>query len=199
MSRLISAAKSAYYIANIAGERIRPHDVQIIHELLPKPESRLPSCSSLQQLANTFSKFFHDEIRTIQEKWTSDQVPGYVPSTDVIVSTVETRLGVLPPASLEDIAQLVRMSPTKTCPLDPLLTWLLKDHIIKIMNLSLATRVVKRNGGFHCRLCHYANSFCQQHWSHVWHPPVYETGCSGCSDCRYYHLHRIHNNRDSLT
>lgn len=63
--------------------------------------------------------------------------------------TVETTLITLPPSSVEEIQLLVGKSSSKACPLDPLPTWLLKEHlgpllpaITRIINLSLETGVV---------------------------------------------------------
>lgn len=148
VSRLISSAKSVYYTEKI-DECASDYKglYKVINQLLPKPELRLPCGESAQELANSFSQFFRDKITAIQETLVLPANCAYVPP--VVTSVVQKSLNSFTPASTKEVHRLIQRSPTKSCSLDPLPTWLLKDciepllpTITTIINMSMATGVV---------------------------------------------------------
>ncbi|KAI0238454.1 hypothetical protein LSAT2_010826 [Lamellibrachia satsuma] len=111
-------------------------------------EASLPNAGSLEQLASRFSEFFQDKVRLIQENLTLKADPNYVPP-DESPGTVDDKLSICLPAMEDEVRQLVNKSPSKSCSLDPVPTWFLKEHldclltsITNIVNLSMSTGIV---------------------------------------------------------
>ena len=146
VNQLISSAKSTYYTAKIT-EAASDHKqlYNVVNALLIKPEGSLPDGGSLEQLANSFSAFFQDKVRLIQENLTLNADPNYVPP-DENPCTVDDKLSIFLPATEDEVSRLVNKSPSKSCALDPVPTWFLKDHLDcllpNIVNLSMSTGIV---------------------------------------------------------
>jgi hypothetical protein len=109
--------------------------------LLPKPVLRLPVHSSLTELFERFSDFFVSKIVKIREDL--DAAVGlWVPEVRVpFVAFVS-----FAPVSAHDMVSLIMNCPTKSSPLDPLPTFVLKEclstlapWIADFVNLSLNT------------------------------------------------------------
>ena len=101
----------------------------------------------MDQLANTFIAFFQDKVRLIQENLTFKADPNYVPGENP--DAVDDKLGFLVPATEGEVRRLINNSPSISCSLDPVPTWLLKQYltcllptITNIVNLSVSTGIV---------------------------------------------------------
>ncbi len=102
----------------------------------------LPPHSSESALANEFAEFFSNKIQTIRCVLDSgDPIPL---SVQVVDKPCLQRLSQFTPVTEKDVQELIRKSPTKSCGLDPLPTWLLKkccDELVpiitQIINMSL--------------------------------------------------------------
>ena len=149
VNQLISSAKSTYYTAKIT-EAASDHKqlYNVVNALLIKPEAILPDGGSLEQLANRFSASFQDKVRLIQENLTLKADPNYVPP-DESPGTVDNKLSIFLPATEDEVRRLINKSPSKSCALDPVPTWFLKEHldcllpsITNIVNLSMSTGIV---------------------------------------------------------
>ena len=129
VNQLISSAKSTYYAAKIT-EAASDHKqlYNVVNALLIKPQASLPDGGSLEQLANRFSAFFQDKVRLIQENLTLKADPNYVPP-DESPGTVDDKLSIFLPATEDEMRRLVNKGPSKSCALDPVLTWFLKEHL----------------------------------------------------------------------
>ena len=149
VNQLISSAKSTYYTAKIT-EAASDHKqlYNVVNALLIKPEASLPDGGSLEQLANRFSALFQDKVVLIQENLTLKADPNYVPP-DGSPCTVDNKLSIFLPATEDEVRRLINKSPSKSCALDPVPTWFLKEHldcllpsITNIVNLSMSTGIV---------------------------------------------------------
>ena len=110
-----------------------------------KKEAILPKHTSDADLAEAYSHFFMIKIETIRQA---------IPGSSGSPNDLETRfsgdeLSILAPATEGEIEFLIRSSPSKSCSLDPLPTWLLKkvsphltSVIMEIINKSLETSTV---------------------------------------------------------
>jgi hypothetical protein len=102
----------------------------VVDEILGKrKERKLPPHSSLKDLSNSFSSFFHTKIASIRQKLDTEvtdieqKYPSVLPVEDPAPGCNITTLRKL---TTDDIQKLVLKSPSKSCMLDPLPTWLLK-------------------------------------------------------------------------
>jgi len=114
--------------------------------LLPSSYTPLPTCDSFNVLAEQFSDFFSETISTIRCEFTPS-VSNINFYTDVESQTC--LLNAFEPATETEIGILLMSSPVKSCELDPIPTWLLRDcaHDIipvltTIVNMSLRTGVM---------------------------------------------------------
>ena len=143
----------------------------------------LPLHQSEKSLANKFASFFHQKIKRICDMFTAS-------------STVVTPPMCIPPnlprfnkVSENEVLKIIKNSPTKSCLLDPVPTFLLKDcveillpSITKLVNLSLAEGVFPqkfrrqlslaslRKHHFQLKICKIIDQYqdyvsCQNWWS----------------------------------
>ena len=103
----------------------------------------LPSHTSDLQLASDFSDFFTSKVSTIRESLNHEDMPSFVPPLD---DDATATLHSFTPTTIEEIVRIIKLSPNKSCELDPLPTWLLKlcvqelaPIIAAIVNKSLET------------------------------------------------------------
>ena len=116
---------------------------QIMNSILHgKTSPKLPEHENGEELANRFANFFQNKILTIRENFQSgqsavtDDNPVVCSSTWVEFHKVDQR----------ELSRLVSKSPSKSCILDPIPTWMVKiltDSLIpafsNIINKSLST------------------------------------------------------------
>ena len=101
---------------------------RLINKLLHrKGDPIVPTSSSDEDLAESFSSYFFDKILRIR----NDLEPYVRQSADNHDSTSsgESHLTDFSPVSIEEVRKLIMDSPSKSCDLDPLPTWLLKAHV----------------------------------------------------------------------
>jgi hypothetical protein len=99
----------------------------------------MPNSSiSSSDLANHFGNFFNNKIERIREE--IDAVPTVACISHNI--SINCTMSSFQRISEEDLKKVIMKCPTKSCDLDPLPTWLMKDHISTIMPI----------------LCHIVNS-----------------------------------------
>ena len=100
----------------------------------------MPNDLSPNQLAQEFSDFFVNKIENIRNGINShSQQTGNVEvslSDDQLVNCLDH----LEPATEEEVREIIRKSPNKSCELDPLPTWLLKECLDEL--LPLITNIV---------------------------------------------------------
>ncbi len=118
-----------------------------VNSLLHKETQEiLPEHTSKSELANRFSSFFSTKIEKIRKELEQGE-PTHDSAPDTCFSG--ERLAAFEPTTLKEVLNLISISPSKSCDLDPLPTWLLKANmnvvapaVVQIFNSSLATSEV---------------------------------------------------------
>ena len=145
---ILRSSKSKYFSERISECGDQRSLFRVTEELLHlKGKPKLPSHTDKAQLADRFNSFFSDKIKAIRETLdgadsvsvsTHTDSPRGIPVMDSFSSLTE-----------EDIVLMIKKAPTKSCALDPIPTWLLKQHIstlapviTKMVNMSLEQGVV---------------------------------------------------------
>ena len=108
-------------------------------------ETVLPLHTSKRNLANDFSAFFYNKILTIRSEL---GLPGLYKCIECSTTTSfsGTPLSTFMDATEIEIRNIIKLSPAKSCELDPLPSWLLKECIAElvptitdIVNMSYVT------------------------------------------------------------
>jgi hypothetical protein len=135
----IEGAKVSYYkdkLQNASNKEV----FQTVNALLNKNTRPLPSCKSTKELSDQFANFFHDKVAKIRRTLDSDS-DGTMSSR--FADPTNHTLSEFHLLSNDDVRYLVSGSTTKTCQLDSLPTWLLKQHIDTI--LPSLTHIINRS------------------------------------------------------
>ena len=110
----------------------------------------LPKHDSLSALLQRFNEFFVQIIVTIRQNMDQEDstLSPSVPVGETVSSVTVPDLSIFTPATMQEVEKLITRSPAKSCGLDPVPTWLLKQHaeclvpiITSIVNMSLADGV----------------------------------------------------------
>lgn len=107
--------------------------------LKPNATKQLPTTSSDQQLANDFADFFSDKVEKIRTSLAAMQkdLEAQTPGKPLSCELSEFRL-----VSAGDVKSIIKQSPTKSCSLDSIPTWLLKDSVILDVLLPWVTAYI---------------------------------------------------------
>jgi len=147
VNTLIDKAKSNFFECKIAECPDQKTLFKVVDDMLHrKGKELLPNCDSTEELVEKFSNFFHNKIAALRAELDSN-TECY--SAENSTTTCEAMLSEFHPVTSDDIEKLITKMPKKSCPLDPIPTWLLaefKDEIAPIIatiiNKSLATGTV---------------------------------------------------------
>jgi hypothetical protein len=122
---------------------------RIVKQLLGKDNQlKLPSHNSVEELLEQFSGYFTSKIHTIRSNLDKDVVTDDRPSSVLPLpgNVSSVQLQNYEKLTIDEIKKVIRKSPTKSCSLDPIPTWLLKEEIeiispiiTSIVNMSLQT------------------------------------------------------------
>ena len=145
-NRLANRDKTVYYRKLISDNS---HDYKNLwrelHKVLHRSRSTtLPTCESSKPLADHFATFCSDKIMKIRESFSSSDSCNMVhPPFDPPTLTVFTQV------TQDEIGKIISKSPTKSCLLDSLSTFLIKEcidillpSITKLVNCSLREGLV---------------------------------------------------------
>ena len=112
-------------------------------------ETVLPLHTCKINLANDFSAFFYNKILTIRSEL---GLPGLYKCGSMTTSFSGTLLSTFMDATEIEIRNIIKLSPAKSCELDPLPTWLLKECIAElvptitdIVNMSLRDSLMPKS------------------------------------------------------
>ena len=112
-------------------------------------ETVLPLHTCKRNLANDFSAFFYNKILTIRSEL---GLPGLYKCGSMTTSFSGTPLSTFMDATEIEIRNIIKLSPAKSCELDPLPTWLLKECIAElvptitdIVNMSLRDSLMPKS------------------------------------------------------
>ena len=151
VSNMIDNARSTHYneqiITNSSDQKAL---YQVVDKLMHrKSEPMLPSHDSLEDLANKFADFFADKIVRIRSDL--DVLRTNVENTEHHASSEapDHLLTDFKSVSEDEVYKIIKSSPTKSCALDPIPTWILKECIgpllpviTQIVNLSLSSNIM---------------------------------------------------------
>ena len=105
---------------------------QCLDELLHKSKvTALPTNVPTDELPDKFCDFFLDKIEKIQTIFTTNE-------DDCLQDSVVGHLTDFSPATSEEIRKIILKSPTKSCSLDPIPTFLLKDCLDELLPIITA-------------------------------------------------------------
>ena len=109
-------------------------------ELLHKSKvTALPTNVPTEELPDKFCKFFLDKIEKIQNIFTMRE------DECLRNSSPQHHLHEFDPATSEEIRKITLKSPTKSCTLDPIPTFLLKDCLDEVLPIITAIRNAMRS------------------------------------------------------
>ena len=94
----------------------------------------LPSHNDPNILANEFSEYFYDNVMKIRDDITIDLSKG--PPSETRYSG--DKLTTLQPLTIDEVKHLIESSATKSCELDPIRTWLVKECMLELLPLITA-------------------------------------------------------------
>ena len=149
VNELINTTKTQFY-----SDKIQEHgkDQKALYRIANKLLSRqgeptYPSHDSVEDLCNRFAQFFVDKIAKIRQNLTSlESETDEQGIANINNPEIKSALASLQPASEEEVRKIIMQSPSKTCDLDPIPTWLVKDCIdellpviTQVVNISLST------------------------------------------------------------
>ena len=140
-NRLANKDKGSYYANLITANSEDPKKLwQSLRKVLHRTsETVLPAHSSEKSLADTFASFFTNKISKIRDTFSAsgsfNDTPDYVPPA----------FNTFKPVTEDEVRKCINESPTKSCLLDPIPTFLLMDcldillpSITKLVNYSLS-------------------------------------------------------------
>nr|XP_002739487.1 PREDICTED: RNA-directed DNA polymerase from mobile element jockey-like [Saccoglossus kowalevskii] len=152
--KLIQNAKSKYYSDII---EVNAHNqkalFQLSSNLTTDKTSPLPTHSSLHQLTESFSEFFTNKITNIRHGLDLD---GQGDNNRVIYTSNATctseQLSSFQPTTTQELKKIIKESPSKSCCLDPIPTYLFKKvqsqiipWVMCLINLSFQQGLVPAN------------------------------------------------------
>ena len=122
---IINRDKAEYYSTIISDNSHDPKKLwhTLRHVLDKGQEMTLPPHQSEKSLANKFASFFHQKIKRIRDMFTA--------SLTVVIPPMSTppNLPRFNEVSENKVLKIIKNSPTKSCLLDPVPTFLLKDYV----------------------------------------------------------------------
>lgn len=138
---MIQEAKSDVYKDKL--ESASPRDMfRVVNGLIACQDKTLPSRASEKALAEECSRFFNQKVATIRAGLdASDCV--YIATPDT-VTRVDCQLSSFTAVTDSSLRKIIKQSPSKSCQLDPVPTWLVKDSAV--IEAMLPTLVSAVNG-----------------------------------------------------
>jgi hypothetical protein len=154
VNSMLHKAKANYYIGLVKSQSDNPKQLwSTINSLSGNAKSKdLPEHDNLPSLVNSFNLFFAGKISQIRANITMNDLPVNANSLNQLRSEVSytAAMSVFQEMKESDIKSLIKCSPSKSCCLDPIPTYLLQScetivsPLTKLMNLSLKTGVVPK-------------------------------------------------------
>ena len=143
---MIKQAKERIYADRIQQSSGPKEMFQIVNKVLGRGRIlNLPDHDSLSNPLERFNGYSIDKIATIRQSLEHSASEVQIARPEDTPTATES-LTAFQPASQKEVLKAIRRLATKSCPIDPLPTWMLKQHIgtlppaiTKIVNLSMAT------------------------------------------------------------
>ena len=151
VAKQLYADKAEYYSVQIANCQ---NDSKMLHKItdsliISHHQQRLPTDNSNEHLANTFADFFETKIDNIRNNFNSiDTTNGE--------AIRETTFSNLRPTTTDEVKQLIFTMNNKSCNLDPIPAWLLKDCIHELLPMITAIANLSLTSGIFPDRCRQA-------------------------------------------
>ena len=125
-------AKTSYFTKKVEESKDNPKALfRLTRNMMGNSgETILPLHTCKRNLANDFSAFFYNKILTIRSEL---GLPGLYKCGSMTTSFSGTPLSTFMDATEIEIRNIIKLSPAKSCELDPLPTWLLKECIAELV------------------------------------------------------------------
>jgi hypothetical protein len=133
---LMRKTKTSYY-SDLIGENATDQKqlFKTVNKLLHRSKATpFPTSTSNESLAETFSDYFITKIQTIRNSFPPTGLP---PTMDLPANATLTHFAL---ASEEEVKDIITSSPCKSCSLDPIPTWIVKDSLDTL--LPVLTNIV---------------------------------------------------------
>ena len=150
VNNLIRKAKISYYQNKFENVKDQKELFQLVNNLLDKKgDKTLPETGSDEELASQFSKYFEAKITSIRKSLLANSVPQTTKAdTWQAVDLDQSGFSNLSCITAADVEAVIKSMPTKSCSLDFVPTWLLKEciseiapYIAHVVNLSFSTGI----------------------------------------------------------
>ena len=148
VTKVISDAKITFFNNKIAECQDQKALYSVINDLLQKnPNTGLPEHDNLSVLVTNFNNFFLDKIEKIRSNLDScvDETDAQSP----VLLPCQSEMHEFQPLTEEQVKKLIQTSSSKSCSLDPIPTWMLKEmlHVLLpvltlMVNSSLTSSVM---------------------------------------------------------
>ena len=148
---LVLESKTVYYKNKFENSSCIKDMYNVVKELLNKDSNPVPDTDNTMDLANSFGEFFIGKVNRIRDEVDkcamsmSDNVQMFDVSCNV---SDDISFDQFANVSDDELLQVIAKCPNKSCVLDVLPTWLLKQHVgvllptlVRIVNMSLSTGV----------------------------------------------------------
>ena len=119
-----------------------------INNLITTGSRALPAFYSPTLLANDFSDYFSNKVSTLRKNIDELDTVTSSDEIDECPQDCATCMSEFRPITQDEVLTIIKKTPTKSCRLDPIPTWLLKEHITSflptltdIVNASLTSGV----------------------------------------------------------
>jgi len=151
VKNLILTTRQSFYhreISENSGNQKKLH--KVIGKLLHcSSEPEYPTHNSPEELCDRFADFFSDKVDKIRLDIENSQNTLPPTSLDVRNTHTDVVFSDFKLLNSDEVLKLIQQSPTKSCPLDPIPTWVLKKCatqlvpiIMKIINTSLSSSLM---------------------------------------------------------
>ena len=136
----IKKAKADYYQGKLASAT--PRDMfRVVKELVSRQEKVLPITDSHQSLADRFVEFFHQKVDKIR-RHLDDMGINSETSTIRKLDCVDAAFSSFSAITDDELLKIISKSAAKSCVLDPVATWLLKEPALLQAVLPTLTTAV---------------------------------------------------------
>jgi hypothetical protein len=144
LNELITKTKTDYYSEMVNNCTDQKQLFKLIDGMLHRrSESPLPKHSDSLELANRFVDFFYNKIGTIRKGLEEANLKISAVTPDAQCDMSITKLSSFEPLSLEDARKIIMTAATKSCALDPIPTWLLKECLEEL--LPIITSIINKS------------------------------------------------------
>ena len=125
-------AKTSYFTKKVEESKDNPKALfRLTRNMMGNSgETILPLHTCKRNMANDFSAFFYNKILNIRSEL---GLPGLYKCGSMTTSFSGTPLTTFMDATEVEIRNIIKLSPAKSCELDPLPTWLLKECIAELV------------------------------------------------------------------